>query len=149
MHYFNTKKNFFIFIIFSILVAITSSMALAASPLKNEDTLPGKWVGVVTDKDSGDVKIDLTISRDMKNENLYTYSLHYGVPRSCRLETEELSIDNNVIIVKFTGASDLKFCMVRLKENGKMTINIDGDDKLSVNIESNSGFKESAVLKKR
>jgi len=148
MPFYNTKNSLFILMTLTLFI-ITFSIALTASPLKGEEKLTGKWYGIVTDKKYGDVKIDLTIKPDSVNTNSNKYSLHYGAPRSCRLETEELSADDNIIILKFNEASDIKFCNVLLKENGKITITINIDHKLGVVIESNSGFKQTATLKKK
>ena len=144
---FYTKKNSWLIFMALVFITLTFSMTLTASPL--QDDLIGKWTGIVTDEKDGIVAIDLTIKPDANTQNAYIYSLHYGTPKKCRLETEELSVEDNTIILKFKGASDLKYCMVLFKDNATLTITVKRDNKLNLLIESRSGFKQTTTLKKK
>jgi hypothetical protein len=53
-----------------------------------------EWLGVFRDTKAGIIKIDLSIGED----NLY--SMHYGVPRSCRMDLEELMETKKEILLK-------------------------------------------------
>jgi len=144
---FYTKKNSLLIFMGLVFITLTVSMALAASPLQKN--LTGKWTGIVTDEKDGIVAIDLTIKPDANAQNAYIYSLHYGTPKKCRLETEELSVEDNIIILKFKSATDLKYCMVLYKDNATLTITVKKDNKLDLLIESRSGFKQTTTLKKK
>jgi len=129
------------------LMTLTILMVLAASPL--QDNLTGKWTGIVTNDKDGDIAVDLTIKPDADSQSSYIYSLHYGTPKSCRLKTEEQSVDDNIIVLKFKGASDLKYCMQLFKDNATLTITVKKDNKLNLLIESRFGFKQTSTLKKK
>jgi len=144
---FYIKKLNLLILMALVFMTFTGSMAISASSLQNN--LTGKWTGVITDEKDGMVAVDLTIKPDTNTPNSYNYSLHYGTPKSCRLETEELFVDDNKIVLKSKGANDLKYCMVLFKDNATLTITVNKNSKLSLLIESRSGFKQTTTLKKK
>lgn len=77
------------------------------------------WVGVVEDSIDSPVKAELTFSSGR-------YTLHYGVPRSCRLTGEEVSADEREIILRFKESTG-GFCEKLYQ--GRMTIDISNQNK--------------------
>ena len=152
MRHYTANKNFLILMILSMLVVITLySASLKAGSFTSNENLTGVWAGVIEDKEKGKVKLDLRIKPARDKSSSYEYELNYGTPRSCTLETEELSVEAGIITLKFTGASDLKFCFRLYKDNGSMTITVNADH-LIVLIETFPGkyakYKETVTLKK-
>jgi len=122
------------------------SVALASSPVQKTDSLTGTWTGIIKDKNGADLKADFTIKPAEDNTDSIQYSLHYGVPRSCRLIAEEFSEKDSLITLRFNEASG-GFCDELY--HGTMTITISDDNYLSVQIKSKSGeIEETAILEK-
>ena len=148
MSSYNTRTSSSIFIILPMLVIFTMcSVALASSPVQKTDSLTGTWTGIIKDKDGAELKADFTIKPAEDNNDSLQYSLHYGVPRSCLLTAEELSVTDSLITLLFNDASG-GFCDKLF--HGKMTITISDDNHLSVLIKSKSGeIEETATLEKK
>lgn len=98
------------------------------------------WSGVVEDKNDGPIKAELSISSR-------GYTLHYGVPRSCRLKGEEVSADAKKIILRFKESSG-GFCDKLYQ--GSMAIDISDQNKWLVLVERKPvDFEERFFLKKQ
>ena len=143
---YNTRTSSSIIMILPMLVIFTwYSAALAESPNQNKGSLTGIWTGIVKDKD---IKAEVTIKPPEDNNDYLQYSLHYGVPRSCLLKAEELSVNEDGLISLLFNEASGGFCDKLY--HGMMTITISDDNHLSVLIKSRSEkFKETAVLERK
>jgi len=98
------------------------------------------WVGVVDDPIEGQMSAEFTNKPDK-------FTLHYGVPRSCRLECERILDDGKQMIFRFSESSG-GFCDSLYK--GTMTIDKSDQDRWSTRVEKKStGFIEKFSLRKK
>ncbi len=98
------------------------------------------WAGIVEDDEQGPIQAKLTVDSGK-------YSLHYGVPRSCRLEGEEVSADDDKIILRFKESSG-GICDDLYQ--GTMTIDKEASTNWKARVEKKSiDFDESFNLKKK
>jgi len=139
-----TRLSIIMTLLMFVIFTLNSVTLAAANDILNAEGLAGIWSGVIKGED---VRADFTITPSKDNNGPDQYSLHYGAPRTCRLEAEELSKSDSDIRLIFNEANG-GFCD-RLY-HGKMVISVDNDDNLSVLITSRSGdIKESAILTRR
>lgn len=122
-----------------ILMPILLALIVSCDAEEVRSAKSNVWSGVVEDKDDGPIKTELSISSG-------AYTLHYGVPRSCRLQGEEVSADTKMIILRFRESSG-GFCD-RLYQ-GRMTIDTSQQNKWSALVERKPvGFEERFSLQK-
>ena len=99
------------------------------------------WAGVVEDAVQGPILAELTVDSGK-------YSLHYGVPRSCSLEGEEVFADDDKIILRFKVSSGGIFCDNLYQ--GTMTIDKDSPKNWKAQVEKKSiDFEEVFRLQKK
>lgn len=138
-----TRLSIIMTLMMFVIFTLSSVTLEAANDIQNVEGLAGTWSGIIKGKD---VKADFTIKPSKDNNGPDQYSLHYGAPRNCLLEAEELDKNVSVITLIFNKASG-GFCDKLY--NGKMVVTVNNDDNLSVLITSRSGdIEESAILKR-
>jgi hypothetical protein len=98
------------------------------------------WAGVVENDEEGLILAELTVDSGK-------YSLHYGVPRSCRLEGEEVFADDDKIILRFKDSSG---GICKDLYQGTMTIDKDSPKKWNARVEKKAiDFEEVFMLLKK
>ncbi len=100
-----------------------------------------EWLGVFRDADTGIIKVDMSIGKDNQ------YSMHYGVPRSCRMDLEELLETEKEILLKVKETSG-GFCDDKYQAD--ITITKDSTSAWTATIKKiDIDFTESYQLLKR
>jgi len=139
-----TRLSIIMTLLMFVIFTLNSVTLEAANDILNAEGLAGTWSGIIKDED---VRADFTITPSKDNNGPDQYSLHYGAPRTCRLEAEELDKNVSVITLIFNKANG-GFCDKLY--NGKMVVTVNNDDNLSVLITSKPGdIEESAILKRK
>lgn len=102
------------------------------------------WVGVVQDEQAGPIRVELTLKSQDGQTNTVAYSLHYGVPRSCRLDAEEIMKQGTTVTLKVKTTSG-GFCDQLYQ--GVMAIDKENSSTWSTSVEKPSiRFKENFIL---
>lgn len=124
-------------------VLVVSILLALITACNGEESLADStevWSGVVEDEKDGPIRAELSF-KDNK------YSLHYGVPRSCRLEGEQVTADARQIILRFKGATG-GFCEKLYQ--GSLTIDVSDGQEWQALVQSKSiAFTERFSLQKK
>ncbi len=124
----------------ALALSVTFLVLFAPGGQKAHADEASEWLGVYRDPENGLIKLDLSIGADN------SYSLHYGVPRSWRMELEELMETTEQILLKVKETSG-GFCDDRYQAD--ITINKDSATAWTATIEKSAiDFRESYQLLK-